>query len=98
MVIDVWGLVVLRYELLEGPVVLARKTAERAGLGGVRGGRVVFEQADLLTAPLQGAAMVLLTSQCWDRALLQAVKLKLEAELDTPGAMVRQAGRQPQTH
>ena len=68
-----------------------REASPHGGGGGGGGGgkatRAGFVCGDMLAAPLRGARVVLLASQCWDAALYHATAAKMAREL-VRGAVV----------
>jgi len=60
-------------------------------------GRLAVVTGDMLSADVSAAGVVVLTSQCWDRPLVQRVHAKLAAELPAGeiarGLLLRRAPR-----
>jgi hypothetical protein len=80
-----WGIATLGVELLPSLVAAARRAA--AASCASRDQNLAFICGDILEFDLHDACIIMVTSQCWDVALIESLRRKLAKET-RPGAVV----------
>ena len=83
------GVTALGIELLPSLVAAARRAAAAAAAAGCasRGQQLSFVCGDILECDLRNACVIMVTSQCWDVALIESLRRKLAKEA-RPGVVV----------